>query len=244
MFENISGHKRQLEFLESAWKKGKLAHAYTFAGPVGAGKKTISLKLAQTLLNPHTSTLNPQFQPDLLQIDGTDGIKIEQVRELIYKLSLKPYQAEYKVAIIDQAEQMTTEAANALLKSLEEPKPQTIIFLITANPQRLPKTILSRTQKITFGPLESSAITTDEYFEVFSKGELSDKLIAAYDIADLETVEIKQTLDRWLKILQKELHVQASKALAGKIFQVAQARKFLDQNVNAKLLLTNLMLST
>ena len=236
----ITGHQRQLKFLENALVKGKLSHGYVFAGPEGVGKKTIVMKLARELLG------EAGFQPDLIQIDGSEGIKIEQVRELIYKLSLKPYAGEYKVAVIDAADMMTTEAANALLKSLEEPKSNTFIFLITSNPNRLPKTILSRAQKITFGPVNLKTETNelDYMFKVFQTGQLTDKLVLAYEIAELETVEIKNLLNTWLQSLEKELLNNASKKLAQKISQVLNARKFLDQNVNSKLLLTSLMLNS
>lgn len=242
----INGHKRQLEFLENALQRGKLAHAYVFAGPAGVGKKTIAKKLAQELLGQEIK----EFHPDYLEINSDEGIKIEQIRELIYKLSLKPYQAPNKVALIDSAEEMSMEAANALLKSLEEPKAYTYIFLITSNPNRLPKTILSRSQKITFGPVDMPQQPTEadnqaqNFYEIFNKGHLVDKLVAAYDIADLETAEIKNILDRWLVTMQKELHAQASKKLAQKISQVSLSRKYMDQNVNSKLLLTNLMLNS
>lgn len=261
MFEGISGHKKQIEFLENAIQRGKLAHAYIFAGPEGVGKRTVALRLAYSLLDenspsPGASHHPPpegegKLRPDLLEIDGRQGIKIEQIRELVYKLSLKPYMAKYKVAIIDAAENMTAEAANAMLKCLEEPKPYTILILVTANPNRLPKTIISRTQKITFGPVEGMKEETNEesqramqFYEIFKNGRMADKLIAAYEIADLETAEIKILLEQWLKSLQKELHLNASKQLARQIFQVAQSHKFLGQNANAKLLLTNLMINT
>ncbi|OGE83298.1 MAG: hypothetical protein A3B10_01465 [Candidatus Doudnabacteria bacterium RIFCSPLOWO2_01_FULL_44_21] len=262
----ITGHKRQLEFLENAMLIGRLAHGYLFAGPNGVGKKTIALKLAYELLGVEAE----KFNPDLLEIDGTLGIKIEQIRELSYKLSLKPYAALYKIAIIDAAEQMTLEAANALLKVLEEPKPYTIIILVTSNPNKLPKTIISRCQKITFGPAEASASAfvensadrsagrpgdlpiekkdalkkSEGYYQIFKKGEMIDRLIAVSDIAQLETDEIKTMLDDWLKNLETELRAQASKALASQISQVMLAYKYLEQNVNSKLLLTNLMLNT
>ena len=262
MFEGILGHKKQLELLGKAFESGKLAHAYVFAGPEGVGKKTVAQKLAWRLLAPSPvadATSSPargedkkesSFHPDLLEINGSEGIKIDQIRELIYKLSLKPYQAPNKVAIIDNADQMTIEAANALLKSLEEPKGYTYIFLITSNPNRLPKTILSRSQKLNFGPLDQETTQAEEteqalvFLQTFLEAELPDKLISAYEIADLETEDIKKLLDFWLSRLEKLLNTQASKNLAKKIAQVLQARKFLDQNANSKLLLTNLMLST
>lgn len=264
MFESISGHKRQLEFLENALQKGKLAHAYTFAGPDSVGKKSAAFKLAELILEAKEN----RFHPDLLEIKGEEGIKIEQIRELVYKLALKPYQAKYKIAIIDNAEQMTEEAANALLKSLEEPKPYTIIILITANPSRLPKTIISRTQKINFGLVAGDEFvkfggkpglahriandkeflemfeTGENYFKTFMAADLPDKLIAAYEIAGLETVQIKAMLEAWIVKLQEQLWMSAEKQLANKISRVAGARRFLEQNVNAKLLLTNLMINT
>ncbi len=258
MFEAISGHKRQLEFLKKALESGKLAHAYTFAGPEGVGKKMIAKALALELLGAPSSvaeaTSSPArgeenlkniFLPDLLEINPEGEIKIEQIRELTYKLSLKPYSAPYKVAIIDSAENMTTEAANALLKTLEEPKSYTVIFLITSNPSRLPKTILSRTQKISFGLVKKQELEQpDEFFETFKSGKLEEKLIAAYEIADLETAEIKGLLQSWLRRLQAGLESNASKQLANQISQVSQAYKYLEQNVNSKLLLTNLMIKT
>ncbi len=264
MFEDISGHKRQLEFLGKALEKGKLAHAYTFAGPDAVGKKTIARELARELLKSE----GKNFHPDFYEIDGQGGIKIDQVRELVYKLSLKPYQAKYKVALIDAAENLNTEAANALLKTLEEARMDTIIILVTSNPNRLPKTIISRTQKINFGlvvgdefvkfggkpglariaqdnPEYAEALEISEsYYGKFMAPNLPEKLIAAYEIAELETVQIKNILELWLANLEKVLQVQAEKSIANKIANVANARRFLEQNVNAKLLLTNLMINT
>ncbi len=162
VFKSIAGHKKQLEFLERSIKRGKLAHAYIFGGPEDVGKKTIAFKLAQTLLCENNSICNSCKQckafvmannADFLSVRDEAGIKIEQIRDLIYKLSLKPYMARYKVAVIEDADSMNLEAANALLKNLEEPKPYTIIILITSAPDRLLKTIASRAQKVSFGPV-------------------------------------------------------------------------------------------
>jgi DNA polymerase III delta' subunit len=158
----IIGHKQQLNFLEKALKEDRLAHGYLFAGPDGVGKFATARKLAQMILCENNSacdecsqckTFLSEANADFLQIDGTEGIKIEQIRDLIYKLSLKPYMAKYKVAVIDKAEEMNEASANALLKSLEEPKSHTIIILVTPNANRLPATIVSRAQKINFGPV-------------------------------------------------------------------------------------------
>lgn len=156
----VFGHKKQLEFLEKALTAGRLPHGLLFAGPDGVGKLVVARRLAQILLCETSNacascgqckTFVAQSNADYMEISGTENIKIEQIRDLTYKLSLKPYAAQYKVAIIDAAEEMTEEAANALLKNLEEPKDHTIIVLVTSNPNRLPKTIVSRAQKINFG---------------------------------------------------------------------------------------------
>lgn len=158
----VAGHKKQLEFLENTIKRGKLAHAYIFGGPEGVGKKTIAYKLAQILLCENNTACNSCKQcsafvlannADFLSVRDETGIKIEQIRGLIYKLSLKPYMARYKVAVIEGADSMNVEAANALLKNLEEPKPYTVIVLVTSVPDKLLPTIASRAQKISFGPV-------------------------------------------------------------------------------------------
>lgn len=157
------GHQKQKEFLEALLLGKKYAHAYLFAGPSGVGKKTLALEFASKILGVD---LNAEaFHPDLM-VWGDDKYKIEDVRSLISDLSLKPYQSEYKVAILDNFEEVTTEAANSILKTLEEPNPSTIIILITSNKQKLLSTIVSRVQTVNFYKL------TDQEFNNFleSKG--------------------------------------------------------------------------
>jgi DNA polymerase III delta prime subunit len=211
------------------------------------------IKLMNWGIEGHKRQNDEKFLPDLLEIDGTGGIKIEHIRELAYKLSLKPYQAAYKIAVIDQADQMTIEAANALLKVLEEPKPYTIIILISSNPNRLPKTIISRTQKINFGPLTpqdqepqlpEGLEDYEKDFEIFSSDKMSDRLIMAASLAELETTEIKSILENWLERLMFRLRLNASDDLVIRIKEASKALRYLEQNVNSKLLLTNLMLKT
>lgn len=240
----VAGHQRQLKFLENVLAEDHLAHGYLFAGPEGVGKRTIALELSAELLN--TEIKENFFHPDFFEIDGKDGIKIEQIRELTYKLSLRPYSAKYKVAIIDHAEEMTLEAANALLKSLEEPKSYTVIILITSNPNKLPKTILSRVQKINFGLVPGQEITprSEDNFEIFSNKDLPERLILASNIAEKETEEIKDILISWLLRLSKELRSKPTIKIKNKIDQINQALKGLEMNSNSKLLMTNLILNT
>lgn len=184
----VFGHKKQLEFLEKALTAGRLPHGLLFAGPDGVGKLMVAKRLAQILLCETASacgscgqckTFTAQSNADYMEISGTENIKIEQIRDLTYKLSLKPYAARYKVAIIDAAEEMTEDAANALLKNLEEPKDHTVIILVTSNPNRLPKTIVSRAQKINFGLVreEEYAQLLPAKLSVSQKGLISSQAI-------------------------------------------------------------------
>ena len=84
----------------------------------------------------------------------------------------------------------------------------------------------------------------ESYYQIFMGTDLPEKLVAAYDIASLETPQIKNLLETWLLKLQAVLQIRADKNLAAKILQVALAFKFLEQNANVKLLLTNMMINT
>lgn len=156
----VTGHQKQRDFLSRLAASNRLAHAYIFSGPEGVGKRTVALALAKILLCEKGAACGQCGQckmvaagsnPDLILLAESEGIRIEHIRDLVYKLSLRSYSGGKKLAIIDSAEQMTTEAANALLKGLEEPVPGTHVILITPNAHRLLPTISSRAQKISFG---------------------------------------------------------------------------------------------
>ena len=159
-FNQILGHDRQIEILRRAFGTDHLAHAYLFHGPDGVGKRLVAMALVQAIFCTdgqgcgHCTACRKiahQNHPDIhfLEPDG-NSIKIEQIRELQRELNFRPLEATYKVGLIDQAERMTTGAANALLKTLEEPPGTTLLILLTPQPQRLLETILSRCQPLAF----------------------------------------------------------------------------------------------
>ncbi len=165
-FAHIIGHERQKEVLERAVRQGRLAHAYLFAGPEGVGKRLMVLALVRTLFCveergcgecPPCRKVDHHNHPDLhiLEPDGS-SIKIEQVRNIQRDLNLRPHEAKRKVCLIEAAELMTVGAANALLKTLEEPRGDTLLILLSSQPQRLLETIRSRCQPLCFArqPLE------------------------------------------------------------------------------------------
>lgn len=167
----ILGHQKQWEFLKKSFKHGRISHAYLFYGQQQLGKKTLALKFAK-LLNckadfedrPCNSCevceeIDERRHPDLSVIEPDGGeIKIGQVRDLTERLSKKPYQGPYKIAIIDQAHLLNHEAESALLKTVEEPKGKTILLLITSQKDNLVPTLISRTQSIEFYPVSRDKI--------------------------------------------------------------------------------------
>lgn len=168
----IIGHAKQWQFLKRSTELGKFSHAYLFCGQEKLGKKTLALEFAKLLTSqtPHQN-FGEGPNPDLILIEpeepsfakastsakatadkseGKHEIQISQIRDLIWKLSLKPYLAPFKIAIIDQAHLMNSEAQNCFLKTLEEPKDKTILVLITEYPEILFSTILSRCEIVKF----------------------------------------------------------------------------------------------
>jgi DNA polymerase-3 subunit delta' len=161
----IIGHQRILEFFKKSIKNKRLAHAYLFTGPAHVGKKTVALEFIKML---NGQEIEQAVHPDILIVEPRviekEGVKkeleigIEKAREIQHQMNLFPYRAPYKIALIGQAEKMTPEASNCLLKTLEEPSGQAILILITANPQLLLPTIVSRCQLVKFLPVPEEEI--------------------------------------------------------------------------------------
>ncbi|HAT03780.1 MAG TPA: hypothetical protein DCS29_03340 [Candidatus Magasanikbacteria bacterium] len=155
---DIIGHTEILNFFDTIITQGRLSHAYCFAGPEHVGKQTIARELAARILHIDRDRLHTS--PDFTYIERIPNektgkmkkdISIEQIRDVVNVLSQRAfYPNGYKVVIIDHAEFMSTGAANALLKTLEEPKEKTVLFLITSDEKRLLPTIQSRCQIIYF----------------------------------------------------------------------------------------------
>jgi len=253
---NVNGHFDQLFLLEQAIRNKTLAHGYIFTGPNKNSKKLIAKKLAQILLCTtfnacgncqQCKTFVVGSNADYLELSQDDELKIESIRELGYKLALKPYAAPYKIAVIDNAHNMTIEAANSLLKVLEEPKPKTILILLTDNAHRLLPTISSRAQKINFAPLGEDRMPNSEWdvsLNLFVNASSGDKLLLASELAEKETSEIHAILEHWLAGLEIQLLRDPSQGLLQKIKSLMRAGRLLEQNVNSKLLLSELMLSS
>ncbi|HXG49881.1 MAG TPA: DNA polymerase III subunit gamma/tau [candidate division Zixibacteria bacterium] len=161
-FEDIVGQEPIIRTLQNAIRMNRLAHAYLFAGVRGVGKTTAARVLAKALNCERGPTPSPcnDCTPcreiaggsaiDVLEIDGASNRGIDEVRQIIENARYQPARCRFKIYIIDEVHQVTKEAFNALLKTLEEPPPSVKFILATTEPHRLPETILSRCQRYNF----------------------------------------------------------------------------------------------
>jgi len=150
----ILGHEKQIEFLRKILNSGKIPHAFLFCGKERIGKRKVALEFVSWILGS-----SPDNHPDFFLLAPIkDQISVEQIRELIWKISLRPFKSRYKTVIIDSAHRMTLEAQNAFLKTLEEPKGNSIIILIVESENSLLSTIVSRCQKIKFFSVKKEKI--------------------------------------------------------------------------------------
>jgi DNA polymerase-3 subunit delta' len=236
IWSDLRRHAPQVEMLRRAVQRGRVAHAYLFVGPEGIGKRLVAHRIAQCLFCqrvpdeqldacgecPGCKQVLAGTHPDLLTIGCPPGKRElpmalivgpdeNRGREgLLHDLSLHPMSATRRIAIIDDADKMNEESANALLKTLEEPPPGAILFLISPSLETLLSTIRSRCQKIQFAPL------TDEELAglVVQLGWESDpsaaKAVAALSEGSLATA--KQLLDPQLRKLRDQLHARLSES--------------------------------
>lgn len=168
-FEKIIGNNKIKNELIKAFNTNSVAHSYIFSGQYGIGKKQIAIEFAKMILclNKDKSPcgeckscieLENDNNPDFNIIKPDGKIKIEQIRKMLEKVYEKPIISDKKVYIIDDAETMTIEAQNCLLKTLEEPPEYIVIILITSNESNLINTIKSRCLKLTFNSLENGEL--------------------------------------------------------------------------------------
>lgn len=168
--DDILGQPQATDVLRRAAHAGKVAHAYLFTGPEGVGKATCARHLAAAL-NCNSAPgqgcdscvschkIAEGLHPDLLHIEP-DGayIKIGQVRAIEEQLDFRPHEGRHRLVIIDGADRLNLNAANALLKSVEEPRPRTLFVLVASDAHRVAPTLVSRCQRLRFVPLEPEVV--------------------------------------------------------------------------------------
>ncbi len=181
IFEDIIGQNHITQTLINAISLNRISHAYVFSGPRGVGKTTTARILAKSLNCEKGPTIYPcnkcnncikiteGYSMDVIEIDGASNRGIDDIRDLRSKVKFAPTEGNFKIYIIDEVHMLTTEAFNALLKTLEEPPPHVIFIFATTAPHKIPDTILSRCQWFNFRRIPLQKIV--DKLQLISKDE-------------------------------------------------------------------------
>lgn len=229
-WSDILNHLEQVEMLRRSVARGRLGHTWLFVGPAGVGKKRFAIELAKCLLcERHSETelsacgecaackqVLVGTHPDLIVVacpEGKSELPIELFlgpperrgkAGLCYELSLKPMAGRRKVAIIDDADKFNDEGANALLKTLEEPPPHSLLVLIATTPDVLLPTIRSRCQVLRFSPLNDDDVKQLLLQQGLTESEQDAAEVAKLSGGSLETAA--QLLDPQLRTQRGALY--------------------------------------
>jgi DNA polymerase-3 subunit delta' len=223
----VIGQDKILALLGHSLKEDNIAHAYLLVGPRHVGKRTLALNLAQALNcddpeppcgqchSCHRILEGKHADVTSLSLDSQVEIGIDDIRGLQRLANLPPYEGKCKVFIIDEAEYLSTEAANSLLKILEEPPPKVVWLLLAAEERRLLPTIISRCQRLELKPMPSKQIQqilTDSYNVDLDKAKLLARLChgclgwALSSLADNELLQKRsQKIDKLASLLTASL---------------------------------------
>ncbi|MBS4027277.1 MAG: DNA polymerase III subunit gamma/tau, partial [Ignavibacteriales bacterium] len=182
VFEDVVGQEHVTKTLQNAIAQNRIAHAYIFSGPRGCGKTTTARLLSKAINCEKRKGYNPCNKcsqcleitegrsVDVFEIDGASNRGIDEIRDLRETVRYNPTRAKYKVYIIDEVHMLTTQAFNALLKTLEEPPPYLLFIFATTEIHKVPATILSRCQRFDFRRNSIEEITSRLKFIASEEG--------------------------------------------------------------------------
>jgi len=229
VFEDIIGQKHITQTLINAISLNRISHAYLFSGPRGVGKTTTARILAKSLncekgTTPHPCNkcercirITDGYSMDVIEIDGASNRGIDDIRDLRNKVKFAPAEGKYKVYIIDEVHMLTTEAFNALLKTLEEPPSHVIFIFATTAPHKIPNTILSRCQWFNFRRIslediinKLKTIIKDEKLEI---DDQTLNIIARSSTGSMRDAE--SILDQIIAYCGKEITLQNVREVLG-----------------------------
>jgi|SRR3989344_298650 len=240
-FSEIIGQTHIVQTLTNSINSASVSHAYLFCGPRGSGKTTIARIFAKTVNCENPANAEPCDKcnscqeimngnsMDLMEIDAASHTQVENIRDLISGIKFSPVKSKYKIFIIDECHQLSKSAANALLKTLEEPPAHAIFMLATTEAHKMIPTIISRCQRFDFKRLQVSEIIKKMEFILekenvkFEPSSLS--LIALNARGSFRDAE--SLLDKCIQFSGKMLKTSDIKELLG-IVEVNQISQFVD----------------
>lgn len=223
IWSQVLGHEQQVEMFRRAVQRGRLAHAYLLVGPAGIGKRLFARTLAQCLLCERVSEkeldacgecsscrqIQAGTHPDLISVGLPEGKKIFPIGLIVgeegqrgrsglcYEIAMSPMRGSRRIALIDDAQAMNEEAANSLLKTLEEPPPGSVLLLLTPDTEPILPTIRSRCQPVRFQPLADETLGLLLRQQGFSEEEIRETV----SLADGSLETARQLLDPGIRQL-------------------------------------------
>lgn len=230
-FDQVVGQTHVKQTLRNAIDQGRIAHGYIFSGPRGTGKTTTARILAMALNceDGPSSSFDPESRIckeiadggtlDVIEIDAASNRGIDDIRELREGVRFRPARDRYKVYVIDEAHQITKDAFNALLKTLEEPPEWAVFVLCTTEPQSVPATISSRCQSFAFRSVELPLVIGHLRYICRSEGvEAVDDALTALALAgDGSMRDSLSALDQAIAAFGRQLEAQDVRDLLGAI---------------------------
>ena len=246
-FDSIIGHEDVVEHLKNAIETGKVSHSYIFYGDKGAGKKLMASTFAMAL-QCEKDGFEPcqtcdsckkalgKNHPDIIQVthEKPNSISIDEIRQqLILDVDIKPYNSEYKIYIIPEADKMTPQAQNALLKTIEEPPSYAVIILLTENVDGLLPTIQSRCIRLDMKVVDD-ALVKDYLMEHLQVPDYQAEVDASYAQGSIGKAKEAATSEDFAKMTENVLHILKN-VNRMEVFELVDAIKEISQdkqNVN------------
>ncbi|MDD6796951.1 MAG: DNA polymerase III subunit delta' C-terminal domain-containing protein [Clostridia bacterium] len=246
-FDEIIGHEKIKEHLQNAVKMNKISHAYIINGEQGSGKNMLADIFSKTLqceqggsvpCNECHSCLQADSKnhPDIIRIthEKPTSIGVEDVREqLVGDMQIRPYSSRYKIYIIDDADKMTIQAQNAILKTIEEPPEYGIIMLLTENADGLLQTILSRCVRLELNPVKDSLIQ-EHLIKKFAIPDYEARFAVAFARGCVGRAESIITSDTFVQMKDSAIHMlkYASEMTIGELVDSVKSVGDYKNNIN------------